>query len=267
MTKIQGSERTIELMVNCKTYPVVSNKYMETVCTGGVQNDGRFVRLYPVPFRFLDEEEQYARWDVIRVRVYKDTKDDRPESWHLQPGTKIEKLKRITTEKRRWDWMKHTVHSSTEKMTEAGVTNGCVEIEPTEFYWKPDNKKWSDGQLKVMRQGNLFVSDKDLESLADRVPWQYRLKFKEKNSGREDDAKVLAWSLYQGLRRRLRTMDEDTALKETADAVMKSIFNPEKAVYAIFGTHSRFGHWMISALYHVPTKIIDADTEQGGSLF
>lgn len=46
MARIPGSEQAIELMVNCKTYPAVSSKYVETVCTGGVQPNGEFVRLY-----------------------------------------------------------------------------------------------------------------------------------------------------------------------------------------------------------------------------
>lgn len=256
MAKIIGSEQTIELMVNCKTYPAVSKKYIETVCTGGVQANGDFVRLYPIPFRFLEDDEQYGRWDVIRVKVYRDTKDKRPESWHLQPGTKIEVVKTVSTDKQRWEWMQPTVHDSTEAMTEAGLTNGCVEIEPIEFYWKPDEKEWSSSQLQTMNQGQLFISEDDLKSLADRVPWQYRLKYREKNSGREGDAKILAWSLYQGFRRRLRTMDEAAALEVTATKVKSSIFNPEKKVFAIFGTHSRSGHWMISALYHVPMTTI-----------
>ena len=116
MARIPGSEETIELMVNCKTYPAVSTKYVETVCTGGVRATGEFVRLYPVPFRFLDAKEQYGRWDVIRVRAYRDTKDSRPESWHFVPGTPIEKIDHITTEKRRWEWMQKTIHESAAAM-------------------------------------------------------------------------------------------------------------------------------------------------------
>ena len=72
MSKVPGSETTLEFMVNCKTYPAVSQKYIETVCTGGVQATGEFVRLYPVPFRLLDDKEKYDRWDLVRVRAYKD---------------------------------------------------------------------------------------------------------------------------------------------------------------------------------------------------
>ena len=43
-----GRER---LLVTVKTYPTLSTKYGETVCTAGVREDGSWVRLYPVPFR------------------------------------------------------------------------------------------------------------------------------------------------------------------------------------------------------------------------
>jgi hypothetical protein len=265
--KIPGSEKTLELMVNCKTYPAVSTKYIETVCTGGVQADGQFVRLYPVPFRFLDAEEQYGRWDVIRVQAYRDAKDKRPESWHLAPGMPITKIDRIDTERSRWEWMRKTVHTSTQYMTDNGITNGCVEIEPIELYWKPDSTEWTPTQRAVINQGNLFATKQQFENISERVPWQFRLKFRERNSRREDDAKVLAWSYYEGFRREARQVDDLSALNKIADKIRRSIFNPEKTVFAIFGTHSRFGHWMISSLYHVPTEIIETDFRKGGQLF
>lgn len=268
MPRIQESQQTIEFMVNCKTYPAVSMKYVETVCTGGVDRDGGFVRLYPVPFRFLESEEQYSRWDVIRLRAYRDSKDQRPESWHLVSGTPIEVVESITTERRRWEWMRKTVHASADAMTEKGLTNGCVEIIPLQFYWKPDKKEWTANQLNVIQQGDLFATKEQLKGLADRVPWQFRLRYREKSTGREDDGKVLAWSLYQGFRRvRNDTKDDNSALETISQRVRESIFSSDKTTFAILGTHSRFGHWMISALYHLPTAIIEMDERQGGHLF
>lgn len=262
MSKIPDSEQTIELMVNCKTYPAVSTKYVETVCTGGIQPNGEFVRLYPIPFRFLGSDEQYKRWDVIRVRAYRDTKDQRPESWHLSAGAAIDVVRHVGTHKRRWEWMQKSVHPSRQTMSEIGVTNGCVEIEPLEFYWKPDLKEWTASQRNVIDQGDLFASKEQLAGLADRVPWQFRLRFRERSTRIEDDRKVLAWGLYRGFLRFSVDNDEKTALGMVGDKVRKSIFNPENTVFAIFGTHSRFGHWMISALYHLPTSV-----RQGGHLF
>jgi len=268
MARIPESERTIELLVNCKTYPAVSSKYVETVCTGGVQTTGEFVRLYPVPFRFLDATEQYSRWDVIRVRVYRDSRDTRPESWHIEAGTQIEVVESITTEKRRWEWMRKTVHESAAAMEAKGLTNGCVKIEPIQLYWKADPKEWTPSQLNVIQQGDLFATKEQMQEHADRVPWQFRLKYREANTGREDDGKVLAWSYYQGFRRaRKEEVSDEAALERIAQKVRESIFNPDKTVFAILGTHSRFGNWMISSLYHVPTDVIEKDTRQGGRLF
>jgi len=182
MARIPDSDRTFEFMVNCKTYPAVSKKYVETVCTGGIEPNGNFVRLYPVPFRFLESEEQYRRWDVIRVRAYKDTKDKRPESWHLTPGTPIEVVQHISTHTRRWDWMRRAIRNSSEAMELANLTNGCVEIEPLELYWKRDSTEWTASQRNVIEQGDLFATAQQLKGLAERIPWQFRLRYREKST-------------------------------------------------------------------------------------
>jgi len=79
---------------------------------------------------------------------------------------------------------------------------------------------------------------------------------------------VLSWDLYQGFRRfRGQTQDDQAALETVAQRVNGSIFNPEKTTFAIIGTHSRFGHWMISTLYHLPTDVIRSDVRKGGHLF
>src|SRR4029453_8253808 len=211
MARIAESERSLELMVNCKTYPAVSTKYTETVCTGGVDRDGNFLRLLPIPFRLLSENERYDRWDVIKVQVYRDSKDNRPESWHYIPGTPIEIVDKVQSEAERWSWMRRGVFLSKDEMEARGLTNGLVEIEPTKFCWEPDEKEWTAGQLSVFCQGQLFESKDVLQELADRVPWQFRLSGREKSTQKEFDGKVLAWSYYQGYRRVLREKGDESA--------------------------------------------------------
>lgn len=58
------------VLITVKTYPTLSRKYGETVCTAGVRDDGSWVRIYPVPFRRLDEAEQYRKFDWLeKVRA------------------------------------------------------------------------------------------------------------------------------------------------------------------------------------------------------
>ncbi len=255
MSKIEGTEREIQLMVNCKTYPAVSKKYTETVCTGGVTSEGDFIRLYPVPFRFLDEEQKYKRWDVIRVKAYRDTKDKRPESWHLSPGCEIKIIDRVENEDQRWKWMEKVVYPSTAAMDEKDITNGCVQIEPISLYWKKDPGEWTASQKSVIQQGDLFATKEQKRGMAERIPWQFRLKYREVSTGREDDNKVLAWSYYQGFLRHRNDVGDEQSLEGVCESIRKSIFDADRVVFGIFGTHSRFGDWMISALYHLPRSI------------
>jgi hypothetical protein len=61
------------ILITVKTYPTLSRKHGETVCTAGIREDGSWVRLYPVPFRRLDEQEQYRKFDWIELNMRKGT--------------------------------------------------------------------------------------------------------------------------------------------------------------------------------------------------
>ncbi len=55
------------VLITAKTYPTLSRKYGETVCTAGLREDGSWVRIYPVPFRRLNDSEQYRKFDCVEV--------------------------------------------------------------------------------------------------------------------------------------------------------------------------------------------------------
>ena len=69
------------VLITVKTYPTLSRKYGETVCTAGVREDGTWVRIYPVPFRRLDEKQQYSKYDWVECRLQRNTVDVRPETF------------------------------------------------------------------------------------------------------------------------------------------------------------------------------------------
>src|SRR5262245_45189686 len=67
-----------------KTRPELSRSHMETVCTGGVFEDTKgFVRLYPIPLRYLDDERAFKKYQWIVASVTKATDDPRPESYKI----------------------------------------------------------------------------------------------------------------------------------------------------------------------------------------
>jgi hypothetical protein len=79
-----------------KTYPELSYKHTETVCTGGCLQDGTPIRLYPIKLRYLEHVRQYALYDWIEVPICKNRADNRPESYKVQ-GDRIEVLSSVPT--------------------------------------------------------------------------------------------------------------------------------------------------------------------------
>ncbi|HOG49388.1 MAG TPA: hypothetical protein PKY10_02220, partial [Lentisphaeria bacterium] len=71
-----------EVFITVKTYPTLSHKYGELVCTAGICN-GQFVRIYPIRFRSMNEYQQYAKFQWIRLNLQKRPlgKDQRLESY------------------------------------------------------------------------------------------------------------------------------------------------------------------------------------------
>lgn len=77
------------------TYPAYSTKYVENVCTGGLEEGTfRMVRIHPVPLRYLEEGKRFKAFQWVRLRARKHPTDPRPESLQIddqsiQPGEVI----------------------------------------------------------------------------------------------------------------------------------------------------------------------------------
>lgn len=69
-----------ECFILVKAQPHRSSKYFETVCCAGVGRDGKWRRQYPVPFRILQGDQKFSRWDWIEYEYVKGEKDPREES-------------------------------------------------------------------------------------------------------------------------------------------------------------------------------------------
>jgi hypothetical protein len=88
------------VLITVKTYPTISRKYGETVCTAGVREDGSWVRIYPVPFQRFDEEQQYAKYDWIECKLVKSKSDPRPETRYPADLLDLKPVGRMNTEDR-----------------------------------------------------------------------------------------------------------------------------------------------------------------------
>lgn len=75
------------ILILCKTYPSPSAKYAETSCVAGMTEEGELIRLYPVPFRLISDDQQFRKWQWIEARVEHSTNDRRGESHKIYVDT------------------------------------------------------------------------------------------------------------------------------------------------------------------------------------
>jgi len=74
---------TKRVLIVVKTYPAPAHKGVEVSCKAGISQERQWIRLFPVPFRFLEEEQQFSRYQWIDVQVRRARNDPRPESHNL----------------------------------------------------------------------------------------------------------------------------------------------------------------------------------------
>ncbi len=96
-----------KILILVKTYPHRSNKYIETVCTAGIREDGSWVRLFPIPFRLYTDDQQYGKYQWIECTYYK-AKDPRPESCHIDIDQQLVLCDKIGTQDN-WEFRRRAV--------------------------------------------------------------------------------------------------------------------------------------------------------------
>ena len=69
-----------------KTYPVPATNGIEVSCTAAISEAGQWLRLFPVPFRFLEGDQRFKKYQWINLRVRRSS-DSRPESYNIDPGS------------------------------------------------------------------------------------------------------------------------------------------------------------------------------------
>ena len=62
---------TEKILITVKTYPTLSKKYAELVCTAGITESGEWRRLYPVRFRQLYDEQKYSKYQWVEAKIEK----------------------------------------------------------------------------------------------------------------------------------------------------------------------------------------------------
>jgi len=262
-----------KVLITVKTYPTLSRTYGETVCTAGVRSDGSWVRIYPVPFRRLNEEEQYRKFDWIECDLVKGRNDPRPETRHpadMKQLTPIGHMETVGNWRERRDLLLRTatVHTRLQALIDGAKANrlSLAVFKPTrvmDFVWEEDDREWDAKKLAEMRnqtdQGELFTEKawRRTFQVIPKLPYSFSYRFTD-GEGRKSEMQILDWeigALYWNCLK--RHGDEKTALEKVREKYMDEFSRTD--LHFFLGTTQQFhfvgpNPWVIIGVFPIPQE-------------
>jgi len=238
-----------------KTYPTISEEYSELVCTAGVLEDGSWIRIYPMPFRLLNDDQKYPKYSWIQVDVERNTSDFRPESYRPNIST-------MTTEPQKskldWDERRNLVFKNKKVYTnlqslideaKSDTKTSLAVFKPTkilDFIIKSDSRDWDSKKLaslqSLSQQLNFFQTKEEIEAefkVVKKVPYKFSYRF-EDDTGKKSTMMIEDWEigmLYFNCLRRANG-DENIATAKVKEKYLDSFL--KRDIYFFLGTTKQF---------------------------
>lgn len=261
------------VLVTVKTYPTLSRRYGETVCTAGVREDGTWVRIYPVPFRRLEQTQQYKKFDWLECELVKNRRDVRPESHRPVDQSELVPREHMGTD-RKWRERRRLlletahVHDRLEKLIDAAKAN-----ESSLAVFKPkrvldflseedDEREWNPDKLRQMRQVHsqleLFEDNSWRETfrVIPKLPYNFSYRF-EDGAGRTSTLQILDWEVGALYWNCLRSADGDE--RKAVAKVRQKYFDEftQKDLHFFLGTTQQYhliapNPWVIIGVFPIP---------------
>jgi len=174
---------TKKVFITVKTYPLPSKKTIEASCTAGITEDGNWIRLFPLPFRYLEYSKQFKKYQWIEASVTK-ASDPRPESYKVVLDS-IRLVGEPIATSDNWQMRKNIILPLAapslcyleRTSPETNITLGIFKpriireliIEPEE------NPDWTASELAILSQQSMF--DKKTLKPLEKIPLRFIYSF------------------------------------------------------------------------------------------
>jgi hypothetical protein len=201
-----------KVYITVKTYPIISSKYDELVCTAGILEDGSWIRLYPLPFRKLSNDKKYSKYQWIEVDVEKSTTDYRKETYKVINRDTIQAYDHIKRGKTPWEDRKRIIFKSQKVFTNLTEVINLAKkddislgiFKPAfvdKFVFEETEREWPKEKLELLafkaQQLSLFETEKEIINqfkVVQKIPYKFFYVFQD-NEGKEAKLMIEDWEI------------------------------------------------------------------------
>jgi hypothetical protein len=246
-----------KVLIAVKTYPSLSSKYDELVCTAGFLENGNWIRIFPIPFRKLEYDKRYNKYDWVEIDLTKNTSDFRPESYkplsienafnvvgHIDTHNNWQQRKDIVLKKVYTNLTQLIVEAKDKKIATSLATFKPTEI--LDFTIEPVEREWDKKKLATLKakaqQLQLFQNAENPFEVVNKLPFKFSYRFKD-DEGTVSKLMVEDWEIGALYWKMLAKYDShDREAKACADVRKKYLDDHArtKDVYLFLGTSQQF---------------------------
>lgn len=213
-----------KVLITVTTYPLPSRSYDELVCTAGVLEDGTWIRIYPVPFKFLSGLRSNGiigtyKFTWIEINLKRRLEDFRPESHSpinydfsdITIGESIEIKGGVNAKQEAWNLRKILCTKSVYKSIRLLIDDSKAPQNKSLATFKPykllsfdieeDDREWKDEWKEQLKQLEIFnidgqVSDNSSRKIIAKIPYKFYYKFQDEE-GKISRLMIEDWEIGQ----------------------------------------------------------------------
>jgi hypothetical protein len=251
-----------QILVTVKAYPNPSRKYGETVCCAGVDlSNNEWIRIYPIPYRDLDDEKKFKKYSIIEVDCFPPNDDKRPESFRINAETI--KVKDWFDTKYNWEKRKSIVlnlgiKSMCEVLKDAeekDLSLGLIRPEEISFEWT--KQTLSDQKDREACYAQLSFFDKEKRAI-EEIPYSFYYLFRCSGEANCPGHKlsIIDWEIGQAFRNwRSKYSNKKTLLEKIEQRWIDMTNTSKKDVFFYVGNMKRFRKtFMVLGVFYPPRK-------------
>jgi hypothetical protein len=256
---------TKRVLITVRTYPTPARRGVEVSCTAGITVNSEWIRLYPLPYRSLDDDRQFVKYQWIEATVIKARSDTRPESYtpNLDSIKTFEIMPTTDNWRERRELLKPLIRPSlcaiqNERDREKFPTLGLFKPRKIDrFIIEPAAPAWSAVQLEKLNQ-TLSLFGNTPQAQLENIPLSFKYEFRcDDNACSGHSLSCTDWELAQSYRKWRHEYGNgwEIALRQKYETEMINRFDTH---FFVGNIHQYPNAWIIVGLFY-PLKTTMGD--------
>jgi len=243
-----------KILITVKTYPLPSSDHGEVVCTAGLIENGKWIRMYPISSSIYDDKK-YPKYSWIVMDLVKHPTDFRAESYMPKKGLDepIHFIDKIGTDvywAARKDYVHKEVFTSMDKLISLSKSEdrSLGTLKPSkivDFVFEATERTWKPQRLAKLNQLGLFELDEagqaQYRKPMRKVPFNFKYRFISEGDNKPRELSIHDWEIGALYWKSLMQTDGD---EDAAKALVRQRYFDEfvtqKDILLFLGTTYEF---------------------------